>query len=509
MRHLLITVLCILSFSIPTIEAQNLLSENTVIPKPFEVVNRDGFFSLNSSAQIKFEDVRLRPLAHYLQDLLSPATGFDLSLRDINYVKDNPVIALAYSDEMTEEGYQIDIRKTETRIVASTNKGIFYGIQTLRHLLHESIELNDIQDQEYNIACGVIKDQPDYSYRGAMLDVARHFFKKEDVMRYVDLLALYKINTLHLHLTDDQGWRIEIKSWPNLTAHGGSTAVGGGDGGFYTQEDYRDIIQYAEKRFITIIPEIDMPGHTNSALSSYAVLNCDHKTTELYTKMRVGFSTLCTTSDSTYIFIDDVIRELAEMTPGPYIHIGGDESDATPIDEYITFIDKAQTIVNNHGKKVLGWDEIAHSKLYPNTIVQFWRKEKNALMGIEKGAKVLMSPANNAYLDMKYDANTKIGLRWAGYTDIDEAYNWSLEDFADGIDKEDIIGIEAPLWAETIVTIEDLEFLAFPRIIGIAEIGWTPTRLRQWDDYKLRLAVQGKRLTNLGVNFYHSPLVDW
>ncbi len=204
---------------------------------------------------------------------------------------------------------------------------------------------------------------PKYGYRGAMLDVARHFFTVDEVKKYIDLLAMYKINKLHLHLSDDQGWRIEIKSWPNLTNYGGSTEVGGGPGGFYTQEEYIELVSYAQERFITIIPEIDLPGHTNAALASYPELNCNGKSPDLYTGTEVGFSTLCANKEITFQFLDDVIREISEITPGPYFHIGGDESHVTKEEDYITFINRSQDMVLKYGKKVMGWDEIQNADL--------------------------------------------------------------------------------------------------------------------------------------------------
>ena len=188
--------------------------------------------------------------------------------------------------------------------------------------------------------------------------MARHFFSVEDVKRYIDLIASYKINKLHLHLTDDQGWRIEIKSWPKLTEIGSTSAVGGDQGGFYTQAQYRDIVAYAKLHQITIIPEIDMPGHTNAALASYPELNCDGKARDLYTGMKVGFSTLCVDSEITYTFLDDVIRELVSLTDGDYIHLGGDESHVTPKEDYNLFLTKAQAIVKKYGKNVMGWEDI-------------------------------------------------------------------------------------------------------------------------------------------------------
>jgi hexosaminidase len=317
------------------------------------------------------------------------------------------------------------------------------------------------------------------------------------------------MNVLHLHISDDQGWRIEIKSWPNLTTHGGSTQVGGEKGGFYTQEQYTDIVNYALDRNITIIPEIDMPGHTNAALASYAELNCNGKATELYTGTEVGFSTLCTDKKITYKFIDDVIRELAALTPGPYIHIGGDESLVTPLKDYIPFINKVQDIVKSHGKQVIGWDEIAKASLIDNSVVQFWADDENTKMGIEQGAKVIMSPAKKAYLDMQYDSTTVLGLHWAGYIEVDTGYIWNPETLVEGISKENILGIEAPLWSETVTNIDEIEYLVFPRLPGYAEIGWSATPARNWDDYKIRLAKHGKRMEAMDINFYRSGLVPW
>lgn len=226
------------------------------------------------------------------------------------------------------------------------------------------------------------------------------------------MIATYKLNVLHLHLSDDQGWRIEIKSWPNLTTIGGSTQVGGGKGGFYTQEQYKDIVKYAQDRFITVIPEIDMPGHTNAALASYKELHSSEVTAgslqanpersrkdtaiNLYTGTEVGFSTLRTHKAITYKFVDDVIRELAEITPGPWIHIGGDESHSTSKEDYIPFVSRVQEIVIAHGKQVIGWDEIALSTIQPNTVAQFWADAENSKQAVIKGAKIIMSPAKKS-----------------------------------------------------------------------------------------------------------------
>ena len=317
------------------------------------------------------------------------------------------------------------------------------------------------------------------------------------------------MNALHLHLSDDQGWRIEIKSWPNLAIHGGSTQVGGGKGGYYTQEQYSDIVKYAKKHYIIIVPEIDMPGHTNAALASYAELNCDDKARELYTGTKVGFSTLCTTKEITYKFIDDVFRELSALTPGPYIHIGGDESNSTKKEDYIPFVNRVQEIVAANGKQVIGWDDISIATIKPNSVAQHWSNVKNANAAAAQGAKIIMSPAKKAYLDMQYDKTTKLGLHWAAYIEVDSAYIWDPATRIPGIKKENILGVEGALWTETITNMDEIEYMVFPRLPGLAEVGWTATPSRNWNEYKLRLAKHGERFKAMEINYYQSKLVPW
>jgi hexosaminidase len=346
-----------------------------------------------------------------------------------------------------------------------------------------------------------------------MLDVARHFRSVRDVKRFVDLMALYKLNRLHLHLSDDQGWRIAIDAWPRLATHGGSTEVGGGKGGYYTQAQYADIVRYAAARYITVVPEIDMPGHVHAALSSYPKLACDGKPTPLYTGIDVGFSSLCIDKALTYDFVSDVVGELARLTPGSWIHIGGDEAMATKPAEYVRFVQRVQKIVEAHGKRMIGWEEIGRVKLDRSTVVQHWNTDpgKTALSAraARQGAKVIMSPAEHAYLDMKYDASSPLGLQWAGFTSVQDAYAWDPARQVAGVGAKDVLGVEAPLWGETVRSIRDAEYLAFPRLIGIAEIGWSPARGRSWSEYRLRLGAQAPLLDALRVNFFRSPEVAW
>lgn len=407
------------------------------------------------------------------------------------------------------EGYELFVDKNGMEIKAKWPAGILYGLQTLRQMyMQRQVDTTTGTNKEA-IPAGRILDYPRFGYRGMMLDIARHFFSPDDIKSLIDKMALYKMNHLHLHLTDDQGWRIEIKSWPKLTTVGGKTEVGGGEGGYLTQEDYLDIQAYAQKRNITIVPEIDMPGHTHAALVSYPELACDTEKREHYTGMRVGFSTLCWKKDVVYQFVDDVIMELADLTTGPYIHIGGDESQVTPMEAYIPFIERAKSIVNKYGKTVVGWDEIAHAKLDNNDVVQWWNNEKNTLMGVEQGTKVIISPAKRIYLDMKYNEDTKLGLKWSGLIEVDKAYNWTLRDLAPNIPESSVLGIESPLWAETTETIDDVEFLVFPRLCGVAEKAWSKEKLKMdWDEYSGRLKMHYPILDKLDVNYYKSPLLD-
>ena len=492
------------------------LTKAAIIPKPVSVKATGGLFNLSRSTAIYVngESKELIAIGQYLSGKLKTSTGFPLEVKSIGKTpgSGNIYLMLAGNNSdarLGDEGYELIITDKLVMLKANMPSGLFRGIQTIRQLLPADVESSVKQKGPWNLATGTIVDYPVYSFRGVMLDVARHFFSVSDVEQLIEFLAYYKMNSLHLHLSDDQGWRIEIKSWPNLALHGGSTAVGGGQGGYYTQDQYSEIVKFAAARYINIIPEIDMPGHTNAALASYAELNCNGKATELYTGIEVGFSSLCTKADITYKFIDDVVKELAAITPGPYIHIGGDESHSTKREDYIPFVEKVEDIVLSHGKKIIGWDDIAISSLKPGVLAQHWANVKNANMAVEKGAKILMSPAVKAYLDMQYDKTTPLGLHWAAYIEVDSAYIWDPASYITGVKKENVQGIEAALWTETITNLKDMEYMIFPRLPGYAEIGWTPSADRVWNEYKVRLAEHGDRFKTMGINFYPSAKVQW
>jgi hexosaminidase len=332
-----------------------------------------------------------------------------------------------------------------------------------------------------------------------MLDVARHFFGPDDVKRFVDAISRFGFNVLHLHLTDDQGWRLEIRSWPRLAKIGGAGEVGGGPGGWYSQEQYAALVEYATARGVVVVPEVDLPGHVNAALVAYPELAPAGYEPKPYSGTDVGFSSLDLASERVREFVDDVIGELAKLTPGGHIHIGGDEALATPHDEYLEFVEFACAVVRRHGKQPVGWEEIAQTKLEPGTVVQHWKSAEHALAAVRQGARVLMSPATRTYFDLKYDATTKPGTEWAGHVSVRDAYEWDPATQVEGISESDVLGVEACLWSETMPTLRDVEYMAFPRLLALAEVASTRPAERRWVDFESRLPALERRLDELGV----------
>ena len=474
-----------------------------LIPKPASIHFNPGGFILSSSAVIqadRSEEVILS-LASYLSARVQSATGWQLAVNSSNRATE--IITLEIDDDpsLGEEGYELIIAEQYIRLCANRPAGLFYAIQTLLQMIptHPTATIS--------LPAVSIRDTPRFRWRGAMLDVARHFFGVEDVKRYIDLIAHYKMNRLHLHLTDDQGWRIEIKSWPRLTEVGGRTQVGGNGGGFYTQEQYREIIEYARSRYVMIVPEIDTPGHTNAALASYAELNESEEAPNLYEGIAVGFSTLSINRAVTYQFLDDVIGELSGLTPAPYIHIGGDEARSTSKEDYKKFIRRMQEIVISHGKTAIGWGEIGEAEILPGTIAQYW-EGKTYQAAKEQGAKFILSPANKTYLDMKYDSSTPIGLDWAALISVKDSYDWEPGSYMPLLEEKDILGIETPIWSETLVAMKDIEYLAFPRMLSMAELAWSP-KGQDWEEFRQRIGAHGKHMEAMGINFYQSPEIDW
>lgn len=490
------------------------LTQQALIPKPLKVTATNSAFGLDAHTAIftnqssdSFENV-----GYFLAKKIKSQLNLDLPVNTTNNETVERVIYINQSDDLesdSAEAYQLYIKNDSVLVNARTAAGAFWGIQTLRQLIPESSNDSLAKQPMWLIPSGKIIDEPIFEYRGAMLDVARHFFTVDEVKKYIDILAYYKFNKFHMHLTDDQGWRIEIKSWPKLTEVGGQSEVGGGPGGFYTQEEFKDLVDYAAERFMEIIPEVDMPGHTNAASFSYPILNGNGKKLEYYTGTNVGFSTFDARKDTVYSFLDDVIREIAAISPSPYFHIGGDESHATKKSDYIHFVEKVEKIVHKHGKTMVGWEEIVQGNIDSTSIVQFWQDSVNAKTAALKGNQIIFSPAHKAYLDMQYDTLSKHGLHWAAYIPVDTAYNWDPSSYIKSLPKDHILGFEAPLWSETIRNSAELEYLAFPRVIGYAELGWTPAENRDWENYKERLAAQQPFLDRNNIKFYPSKLIDW
>ncbi len=482
-------------------------SDNDIIPKPLSYKIGDGNFIITKDTSIyvkgntKEETEEISKIAEFIRGKLKASTGFELNIIQGKEGKSGSIYLTTIGAEESQgnEGYEIVTTNKNVKIIAYKAEGISRGVQTLRQLLPPDIEKNTIAtDVDWNIPVSIINDKPEYNYRGLMIDVVRHFFTIDEVKRQIDYAAQYKINRVHLHLSDDQGWRLEIKKYPDLTIIGGSTEVGGGKGGYYTQEEFKDLVKYAAERYMEIIPELDMPGHSNAALASYGFLNKDGEKKPLYTGTEVGFSSLMTHNEETYEFIDNVIKEVSEISPSKYIHIGGDEADSTKKSDYDYFVGRVSKIIEKYGKTPIGWDPIDISpEINSSVILQNWKDSNEAAR--KKEMKMIISIAQKAYLDMKYNESTPYGLTWAGYIPVETAYKWDPTDYAP---KELVLGIEAPLWTETISDAKAMDYMIYPRLLGYAEIGWTPKENRDWSQYKNRLEKQGKRMKNQGINYY-------
>lgn len=488
---------------------------DVLIPLPFSDTPTGRLFPLTEATDVYFSPdmPELRAVATYLVERLRPATGYPID--PIPWAGASPpagsiLLTLHDADpSLGGEGYTLNVTPERVSLSATLPEGVFRGVQTLRQLLPPEVEASTAQPGPWEIVTRRIRDFPRFAWRGAMLDVARHFFTVEEVKRVIDLLACYKINRLHLHLTDDQGWRLMIHSWPNLAIHGGSTSVGGDPGGYYSQEDYAELVAYADSRYMMLIPEIDMPGHTHAALASYAELNADGVAPPLYTGTAVGFSSLAVEQEITYGFVDDVVREVAALTSGPYLHIGGDEAFTLGGAAYRAFQARVDAILQSYGKRMIGWDEIAETDLSSTSTVQYWFHPDNARTAAQKGLHLILSPAAKTFLSLKYHWWTPLGRLGAGFLTVEDAYAWDPATEADGVEEQQILGVEAPLWTETIRTLEDIEFMVFPRIAGHAEIGWSQAADRDWEGYRIRLGAHGPRWDAMNVNFYRSTSVPW
>jgi len=495
-------------------------SMSDIVPLPAVLQPNTAASYQITSATVIYTDAgsaAANQVGQYLAGILDPSTGYTLPVTPTSAAPTGGIALLLSGapGSVGAQGYELDVTDTGVVIRAEQPAGLFAGVETLRQILPAQVEASTVQPGPWTVPGGHVLDYPRLAYRGAMLDVSRHFFTVAQVEQYIDQLALYKINYLHLHLSDDQGWRIAINGWPNLTTTGASTEAGGGPGGYYTQAQYQQIVGYAQSRYITIVPEIDMPGHFTAALASYGELNCSGVAPAVDTSTGTIGNSLCTTAPVARTFIDDVVGQLAAITPGPYIDLGGDESVGVSAANYATFMTWAQQDVVKYGKIPLGWDAITGSTLEPSTVAEYWGATGAAQMATAaaNGTRIIMAPASSAYIDQKYTNSSIIGLSWAGNIDMETAYGWDPATYLAGVPASAIYGIEAPLWAETVDTLQDIDYQAFPRITAYAELGWSPEAVTgasgAYANFADRVAAQGPRWDVMGITYEHSTEIPW
>lgn len=358
----------------------------------------------------------------------------------------------------------------------------------------------------------VVVDAPRFGWRGLSVDVARHFFGPEVLRTVVDVMASLRLNVLHLHLTDDQGWRVDVPSRPQLVDVSSKTAVGDDPGGYYSVDDLAELTAYARARGITVVPEIDLPGHVNAALHALGELTPSGEPADPYTGIEVGFSRLHADLPTTEPFLRDVLTDVAAMTPGPYVHIGGDEVHTMERAEYARLVETAARIVEGAGKTVVGWQEVAKATLTPGTVVQLWDERDGAELvrpAVEAGALLLLSPASKVYLDLKYDASTPIGLEWAGHVELRDSYDWDPLAVVPGIPESSVVGVEAAIWTETVRTPDDLFLLLLPRLAAVAEVAWSQPDRRSWEAFGGRVRHLARSWDRAGLRWYRSPQIPW
>ena len=509
-----------------------------VIPQPVKVTARTGRFTL-SAKTIIWTDAASAPIGHQFARWIEPATGFIFRARTGGAP---PAGAIAFRLDpslrrLGPEGYVLDVRPSRVVARAPAAAGLFYAAQTIRQLLPPDVfRAAPAGRVAWTIPSVAIEDYPRFRWRGAHLDVGRHFMPKEFVKKYIDLLALHKMNTFHWHLTEDQGWRLEIKQYPKLTEVGAwrrQTVVGrqrtGQDapfdgkrhGGFYTQEDAREIVAYAKARFIDVVPEIEMPGHALAAIAAYPELGVTGEPLEVGTRWGV-FSDILNAEPATIAFMQNVLSEVLAIFPGRYIHIGGDEADKAKwktnarIQERIKelgvgdehglqswFIRQMDTFLAKHKRRLVGWDEILEGGLAENAVVMSWRGTKGGIEAARAGHDVVMAPTSHTYLDYAQSkdlANEPVGQSAVLPLETVYAYEPVPEELEPQFVKH-VLGAQVQLWTEYMPTPRAVEYMAFPRLTALAEVVWTPRERKDYGGYLARLAAHTVRLGALDVNY--------
>lgn len=512
-----------------------------VVPLPVAMERQPGRFPLDENTRIVFtegEDEAGR-LADYLQSMLQPATGLPLPVVSGDAAQPHAnAIALvldAEGDSLGAEGYRLDATREGVRIEALRPAGLFYGIQTLRQLLPEALFGDEkAESARWNVPCVAIEDRPRFAWRGMLLDVSRHFMPKEVVKKCIDTLALHKMNSLQLHLTDDQGWRIEIKKYPRLTEVGAwreetlvghlrekpMTFDGKRHGGFYTQDDIRELVAYAQARFVNLVPEIEMPGHAQAAIAAYPHLGNTGEQLPVRTFWGVN-ENIFNAGEETILFLQDVLSEVIDLFPSTFIHVGGDEArktqwaaspaiqariqelglkDEHELQSY--FIRRMDTFLTERGRRLIGWDEILEGGLAEGATVMSWRGEKGGIEAARAGHDVVMAPTSYVYFDYYQGDPEKEPLAIGGNLPLKRVYSYNpIPEELTPDEAKHILGAQGQLWTEYIGTPEHLEYMAYPRMCALAEITWTPQEKRGYTDFLERLETHVKRLDAAGVNY--------
>jgi hexosaminidase len=514
--------------------------EAMIIPKPNKVEYLPGNFKINEAPIIiRYEENSdLKTEADYLIEKLSRIITRDkiiINPSSSDYKQSKSIIfKLSNSRELSSpEGYKLDISEDQILVQANNPEGIFYGIQSIMQLLPPEVYSRQkrILSGPIKLPCLKITDEPRFKYRGMHLDVCRHFFPVSFVKRYIDYLAYHKLNTFHFHLTEDQGWRIEIKKYPKLTQVGSirkETVIGKTNkydgkpyGGYYTQDEIREIVEYAQKQHITVIPEIEMPGHSIAALAAYPQYSCTGGPFEVRTRWGISKDIYCAGNDSTFIFLENILKEVMQLFPSRYIHIGGDEApkerweecpkcqqrieeeDLANEDELQSyFIRRIEKFLNEHGRQIIGWDEILEGGLAPGATVMSWRGMQGGIKTARQGHDAIMVPSSHLYFD-GYQGDPEIEPLAIGYwAPLEKVYNFDpVPNQLNAQEKKHIIGVQANLWTEYISTEGYAEYMLMPRISALSEIGWSQEAQRSWYDFSHRIQKQYQRYMAMEANF--------
>lgn len=515
---------------------QNTFAQVNIIPKPNEMtVSPDGKqFGITSKTKIVIKDKSLESTAAFLNSYLREVYGFELTTTPVGNGKNLIVLDLSKNGDKTSGGYTLAVSKKGVSINGNDAAGVFYGMQSLLQLLPTQ------KSSTLNVPFLTIKDAPRFGYRGMMLDVSRHFFSVAYVKRFIDFIALHKMNVFHWHLTDDQGWRVEIKKHPKLmsiSAFRDSTIVGhhpgkGKDGirhgGYYTQEEIKDVVKYAADRFVEVVPEIEMPGHSEATLAAFPNLGCTGGPYIVAQNFGVHKEVLCGGNDDVFTFLQDVIDEIAPLFPSKYIHVGGDEcpkdrwkkcekcqkriKDLNLKDEHELqsyFIQRMEKYINTKGKKLIGWDEILEGGLSKTAIVMSWRGEKGGIEAAKQKNTVIMTPTTYVYFDygqVKPEDSLVIG----GFLPLDKVYNYEpipKELTAD--EAQYVLGGQANLWTEYIAYPSKVEYMLFPRMTALSEVLWSKKEQRNYDDFQKRLLTQFQRYDLWKVDYHKAWLKSY